>query len=94
MKYGKLVVLISIELGQKRLWRESINDIGHGVCLLVVTSCTHDALPSTREYMDANTILVDTEEEEKEKKKKRKKYRADRFASEKIIFVLHRCIVW
>lgn len=51
MKYSKLIGLISIELGQKRLWRESINDIGYGVCLLVVTSCTHDALPSTREYL-------------------------------------------
>lgn len=35
--------------GKKRLRRESINDIGHDVCPLVVTSRTHDALLA-REY--------------------------------------------
>lgn len=35
--------------GKKCLRRESINDIGHDVCPLVVTSRTHDALLA-REY--------------------------------------------
>lgn len=61
LNYAKYVGLMSFELGQKRLWRESINDIGHGVWLLVVTSLTHDALPATREYIhaDTNTVSVD-----------------------------------
>lgn len=40
---------INIE-GKRRLRRESINDIGHDVCPLVVTSRTHDALRVAREY--------------------------------------------